>query len=143
MATIQLWDPFRELLRMDAALARPWRHSAVSSMPRARTLPVDVREDEHVLEVSASLPGFSKDDIDVSLEDGRLTIRAETSTDEEAESRRYLMRERGCGAFYRSLNLSDRVDGTGVTACYTDGVLTLTIPKREESKPKRIEIAVA
>lgn len=143
MATIQLWDPVRELLRMDAALARPWRNSASSSISHGRILPVDVREDENVLEVSASLPGFAKDDIDVSLEKGCLTIRAEASNDEDAECRGYLVRERGSGGFYRSLHLSDHVDGTGVTACYTDGVLTLMIPKREESKPKRIEIAVS
>ncbi len=146
MATIQLWDPFRELLRIDDAVGRPWRRSAVRSQPQSWVLPVDVREDENAVEVAASLPGFAKDDIDVSVENGRLTIRAETSDAEDAQETEhdgYVVRERRSGSFYRTLRLSDRVDAAATTSRYTDGVLTVTIPKREESKPKRIEVAVA
>ncbi len=143
MATIQVWDPFRELLRIDDAVGRPWRRSTFRSRPQSWVLPVDVREDENAVEVAASLPGFAKDDIDVSVEDGRLTIRAETSNAEETERDGYVVRERHSGSFYRTLRLSDRVDDAAATSRYADGVLTVTIPKREESKPKRIEVAVA
>ena len=143
MATIQRWDPFRELLGIHDAIGRPWRRSALPTRASAWVLPVDVREDENAIEISASLPGVGKDDIEVSVEHGVLTIKAKTAEGGEAAGDGYVLRERRAGSFYRALRLSDRVDAAAATSRYADGVLTVTVPKLETSKPKRIEVTVA
>ena len=143
MATIQRWDPFREFLGIHDATRRPWRRSALPTRASAWVLPVDVREDEQAVEISASLPGFAKDDIDVSVEHGVLTIEAKATEADEAAGDGYLLRERRAGSFHRALRLSDRVDAAAATSRYVDGVLTVTVPKLEASKPKRIEVAIA
>ena len=143
MATIQRWDPFRELLGIQDAIGRPWRRSALPTRASSWVLPVDVREDENAFEISASVPGVPKDDIDVAVEHGVLTIQAKTGDADTAAGDGYLLRERRAGSFYRALRLSDRVDAAAATSRYADGVLTVTVPKLETSKPKRIEVTVA
>ena len=143
MATIQRWDPFRELLGIHDAIGRPWRRSALPTRASSWVLPVDVREDENAIEISASLPGVAKDDIEVSVEHGVLTIQAKSADTDEAASDGYVLRERRAGSFRRALRLSDRVDAAAATSTYADGVLTVTVPKLETSKPKRIEVTVS
>ncbi len=143
MATIQRWDPFRELLGIQDAIGRPWRRSALPTRASSWVLPVDVREDENALEISASLPGVAKDDIEISVEHGVLTIQAKTGDADEATDDGYVLRERRAGSFYRALRLSDRLDGAAATSRYVDGVLTVTVPKLEASKPQRIDVTVA
>jgi HSP20 family protein len=86
------------------------------------------------------LPGMRKEDIEISLHDGTLTISGErkssSSNGEQAERT-----ERYVGSFRRSMTLPARVDSSKVTATYRDGILTVTLPKAEEAKPKRIEVA--
>ena len=106
-------------------------------------MPVDVREDENAIEISASLPGVAKDDIDISVEHGVLTIQAKTAEAGEAAGEGYVLRERRAGSFHRALRLSDRLDAAAATSSFNDGVLTVTVPKLEASKPKRIEVTVA
>ncbi len=143
MATIQRWDPFRELLGIHDAIGRPWRRTALPTRASTWVLPVDVREDENAVEISASLPGVAKDDIDISVEHGVLTIQAKTADTGEAAGEGYVLRERHAGSFHRALRLSDRLDAAAATSSFTDGVLTVTVPKLEASKPKRIEVTVA
>ena len=143
MATIQRWDPFREMLGIHDAIGRPWRRSALPTRASSWVLPVDVREDENAIEISASLPGVAKDDIEISVEHGVLTIQAKSGDTDEATGDGYVLRERRAGSFYRALRLSDRVDAAAATSSYADGVLTVTVPKLEASKPKRIEVTVA
>lgn len=100
---------------------------------------LDVRETEEGYEVKAFLPGVPKDAISVELERGTLTIRGKVAREEEKEAV-YHLRERFSGEFERRLRLPDAVDGEHVKAVYTDGVLTLSIRKAEEAKPRRIEI---
>ncbi len=143
MATIQRWDPFRELLGIHDAIGRPWRRTALPTRASTWVLPVDVREDENAIEISASLPGVAKDDIEISVEHGVLTIQAKTADAGEAAGEGYVLRERRAGSFHRALRLSDRLDAAAATSSFTDGVLTVTVPKLEASKPKRIEVTVA
>lgn len=104
---------------------------------------IDVSESKDSYEISAELPGVNKDDINVTLENGVLTVEAEVhrETKEEKEGK-VIRQERRYGKFMRSFNLGDDVSEEEIDANFKDGVLTLKVPKHEERQPerKRIEI---
>lgn len=104
--------------------------------------PVDVAEEDDRLVVRAEIPGVKKEDIDVQFENGMLTIRGERKLEKPENGRNYHRVERIYGSFTRSFTLPASVDPDRITASYTDGVLELMVPKREEAKPKQIRIAV-
>lgn len=95
--------------------------------------------DSFVLE--ADLPGFKKEDIKIDLENDRLTIKAERHSNTETTKNGYVRRERSFGSFERSFDVSG-IDTAGIKANYTDGVLTLTLPKRPELVPDNRSIAI-
>ena len=95
--------------------------------------------DSFVLE--ADLPGFKKDDIKIDLENDRLTIKAERHSNTETTKNGYVRRERSFGSFERSFDVSG-IDTAGIKANYTDGVLTLTLPKRPEPGPDNRSIVI-
>lgn len=97
-------------------------------------------EDERSFWIQAAVPGMDRNDIDISVEDDVLTIKGERK-DEAAPKRTYFLRELGRGSFVRSFKLPTTADQTKVAATYKDGVLTVELPKREETKPRRITIA--
>jgi len=104
-------------------------------------LDVVERNDEYV--VRTEMPGVKKEDIEVSVENGVLTISAETKSEtEEKEGERVIRQERRYGRYLRSLRLDKTVDDKKVKAVYKDGVLELTLPKAEEVKPKKITVNV-
>jgi HSP20 family protein len=108
----------------------------VSSASPSR-FPVDLYEDQANTYVRAELPGVNREDINVEVADGYLTIAASRKNDAAAEG--------AAGqsfAFSRSVGLSDEVQADRITAAYENGVLTVTLPKREEAKPKKINVAV-
>jgi HSP20 family protein len=107
------------------------------------SIPVDVKQKGEDIEVKASLPGVKPEEIDVSVEDGVLTIKAETTTETETEETGYLLRERSYGSFYRALRLPDTVDAGKIKSSYENGVLHITMPKAEEKKRKQIKVSVA
>ena len=146
MSNLTRWEPFREVVSLrdavnrlfDESLVRPFDH-----WPFAETdsslLAVDVRETEEALIVEATLPGFEADDVDISVINQTLTIEAETKKDEEKEEAgKYYRRERYHGALKRTLTLPVDVDADKAKATFKAGTLTLTLPKVEAAKPKRI-----
>jgi HSP20 family protein len=98
----------------------------------------DTYEDEQGFWVQTVLPDVDRKDINIVFEDGVLTVKGERK--DEAPNRAYFVREIGRGEFSRSFRLPENVDGSKVTASYKDGLLTIQIPKREETKPRKIEI---
>jgi len=133
MATLIRWNPFREV----AAFERAFEAQRAAS---AYTLPLDLYETESAFVVNANVPGLSADQIQVSFEDGLLTISAEIKQPELGENVRLLARERAFGRFTRTLRLGDAVDTNAVEAVYNNGVLTLTLPKTPESQPRQIPV---
>lgn len=103
-------------------------------------LPIDVVERDDELVVLASLPGFRKDEIDVQVHNGMLTINAEHSEEQEEQGERYHRRERRFGAVSRMIPLPAEVREDQCQAELKDGVLTLTLPKTPEARPRRIQI---
>ena len=106
---------------------------------------VDVREDGDHIYVEAELPGFRKEEVDVTLENQTLTISAErreqTGNGGEAKKGEHLLRERRYTRFLRSFTLPPTVDEQSVNAKLNDGVLTITLNKREETKPRKISVS--
>ena len=102
--------------------------------------PFDVSETENEIIVKAELPGVDVKDIDIALTDGLLTIKGERKLEKEDKKENYHRIERQFGSFSRSLNLGTRVKADGIEAAYKDGILTVTLPKVEESKPKKIDV---
>jgi HSP20 family protein len=134
-------DPFVDLHRdfdqMIGRFLRPPTDGGTNWAPYA----VDVREDADHLYVEAELPGFKKDEIDITLENQTLTISAERGDRKEQTQGDYLLNERRYGRFLRSFTLPPTVDEKSVDAKLADGVLHITLNKREETKPRKIQVS--
>jgi HSP20 family protein len=103
---------------------------------------LDVFEDKDNVIVKAELPGMKKDEIEVSLHDGTLSISGERKSENKFENAEVYRAERFVGRFQRSISLPTPVASDKVSAQYKDGILSITLPKTEEAKPKHIEVNV-
>ncbi len=144
MTLVRRWDPFREMAELRATMDRLLNETRnlplVNAEETVWMLPLDVSENEDAYIVKASIPGVNPDDIDITLVDNVLTIKAEIKEEKEVEEAKYHLRERRFGVFSRSITLPAAVDADKVEAVYEHGVLTLTIPKAEEVKARKIEV---
>jgi HSP20 family protein len=105
---------------------------------------VDVREDADHVYVDAELPGFRKQDVDITMENSTLTITAERkdqTSEGNGKKGDWLLRERRFSRVQRSFTLPQTVDGNSVTAALADGILTVTLSKREETKPRKVQVS--
>ena len=145
-ATLNRWEPFRgaaalqeQVSRLfDSVLERSGEESNLTSWAPA----VDIYETEHELVVKADLPEIDPKDLDIRVENNILTIRGERKFEKKVNEDNYLRVERAYGSFSRSFSLANTVNAEAIKADYQNGVLTLTIPKREEAKPKQIKVNV-
>ena len=103
---------------------------------------VDIYETEHELVVKTDLPDVRPEDLDIRVENNILTIRGDRKFENKVDEKNYLRVERTYGSFSRSFSLVNTVNSEAIKADYKNGVLTLTIPKREEAKPKQIKVNV-
>jgi HSP20 family protein len=103
---------------------------------------VDVAEHEDAYQVKVELPGVSKDDVKITMQDNILTIRGEKKQEKESKNSNYHRVERSYGSFQRSFTLPTSVKHDKIEASYNDGILTIALPKAEEAKPKQIEVKV-
>jgi HSP20 family protein len=103
---------------------------------------VDIYETAHELVVKADLPDVNPQDLDIHVENNVLTIRGEPKFENKVKEENYLRVERAYGSFSRSFSLANSVKSDAISADYQNGVLTLSIPKREEAKPKQIKVNV-
>jgi HSP20 family protein len=104
------------------------------------SLALDVAEKDDAYVVKASVPGINPEDVEITLTDNVLTIRGETKADNDIKQENYHLRERRFGAFMRSVTLPNAVDADKIEAVNENGVLTLTLPKAESVKPRKIEV---
>ncbi len=104
---------------------------------------LDVFDDKDRLVVKVELPGLKKEEIEISLHDGVLTVAGERKVEHEEEEGQSFRSERYFGRFHRSVTLPTAVDPAKITAAYKDGVLTIDLAKAEEAKPKHIEVSVS
>ncbi len=104
---------------------------------------MDMKETEDAYTVKLTMPGIDKNDIDISVSDGVLTVKGETREDTEDEKATYLVREHKHYSYFRSVRLPSEVVADKAEAEYKNGVLNLTLPKAEEVKPKSIPVKIA
>jgi HSP20 family protein len=146
MSNLVRWEPFRDLTDFrnsidrvfDRGYARPWR--VVTWENGGSLFPVDVSDTEDSVVVTASLPGVTAEDINVSITGTALTIKGETKSEETAEEANYYRQERRSGGFERSIRLPVRVEAAEASATFENGVLTLDLPKAADVKTQTIEI---
>ncbi len=146
--SITRWDPFRDMLSLREAMnqlleesyIRPGTTGAAGVRGGAQALALDVNEGADAYTVKASLPGMRPEDIQVTVMGDTLTIRAETSEEQERNTGGYLLKERHSGVVQRSVTLPGPIESDGVEAGYEYGVLTLTLPKSRASMPRRIQV---
>jgi len=147
-STIARWDPFAGLNSLQSQVNRLFEetfHRGRSAQgDLASWAPaVDIYETENELVVKADLPEVQEKDLDIRVENNTLTIRGERNFTREVNEENYLRVERAYGTFTRSFSLPNTVNTEGIQADYQNGVLTVKMPKREESKPKQIKISVS
>jgi len=136
------YQPFNELRRamdrlFDERFFTPYR---LFAFDRSETNPIDVYQTENEMVVKATVPGVKPEDVDVSIADNILTIKGETKAEEKIEHEDYLYQEHRYGTFRRSVALPRGLKTEKAKASFENGVLTLTISKGEESKPKQIKV---
>ena len=150
MSTLIRWEPTRELTtlrdRMDRlfseAVGRGW--GGEEGLTTGVWMPaVDVFETNDSIVLKADLPDVNKDEVDIFVQNNTLTIRGERKREKEVSEKDFYRMERSYGSFARSFSLPPTVDAEKIDAAFTNGVLTLTLPKREESKPKQIKVKVS
>jgi HSP20 family protein len=142
--TMMSWEPYREMMTLRQAMDRllgqspvrpliPWPESGFVDVP------IDIYQTDKDVVVKATLPGVDPEDVQISISGDILTIKGEHCEEEEISEGDYIHRERRCGTFSRSLPLPVSVNSDKADAAFDKGVLTLTLPKKEEAKPKKIK----
>ncbi len=138
------FDPFREMNQLRRVMDRVFddtlerRYTEFDQNVSA--LALDVLENEDAYLVKATIPGIDPDDLDITYNNETLTIQGEMKHEEEKDGERYHLQERFYGKFYRQVRLPSAVNANAIQANYEHGVLTLTLPKSEEVKPKKISV---
>jgi HSP20 family protein len=144
--TLNRWEPFRGAATLQEQVNRLFgnvlEHAGEESNLTSWAPAVDIYETEHELVVKADLPDVDPKELDIRVENNLLTIRGERKFEKKVNDENYLRVERAYGSFSRSFSLANTVNSEAIKADYQDGVLTLTIPKREEAKPKQIKVNV-
>ncbi len=130
------WNPFAEISRLQDEVVNRWtdrRQMAFQPL-------VDIFEDKDAIFVRAELPGVKADDVNINVENNVLTLTGERKLDNDENREGYHRIERAYGNFTRSFQLPNTVDAQHIEASLTDGVLSLRLPRRAETQPRRIEV---
>ncbi len=140
------WDPFRDMVSLRQAMDRLMEDSFVRPSRALRMLgeeafpALDVYQKPEELVVKASLPGLKPEEVDITISGDTLTIKGETKASEEVKREDYMYQEHRYGTFTRSLTLPPDLRTDKAEASFDNGMLTLTIPRAEEVKPKTIKV---
>ena len=143
----ELWDPFENLADIREEMNRLFDRSFLrrfdGGLDGDFAPAIDVAEEKDSFLVRADLPGLSKDDVSVTLQDNYLTIKGEKKHEVETKEASYYHKERAYGTFTRTIALPVTVDAKKIDAQFKDGVLHVRLPKSEEAKPKQIDVKVS
>jgi HSP20 family protein len=143
--SVTRWDPFQDLQafreEMNRTFSRWFGREDQEERPAPRWAPaLDVVESSDAYHIDVEVPGLRPEDIDVTVDQGMLTVQGERRSEQETRDRQYHRIERRYGVFRRSITLPSHVDADRVDATYDNGVLRLTVPKIEAAQPKRITV---
>ncbi len=141
------WDPFGDMAQLREQVNRLFEQSLAHSgrepgFAQTWSPTVDIVETDAAITLHAELPGMKPEEIDIQITGDTLTLKGERKVQKEEKGRQYVRIERSYGAFQRSFTLGLPIDQGAVKANYRDGVLEITLPKREEVKPKQVKVQV-
>src|SRR5574337_210029 len=144
------WDPFRDVMTLQERMNRLFDHALSRTrmddeegLTASMWSPaVDIFETSDSIVMKAELPGVSRNNIDIQVQDNTLMLKGERKFEREVKDENYLRIERSYGAFQRAFNLPTGVQQDKIRAVFKDGVLEVTMPKAEEAKPKQVKIDV-
>jgi len=145
---ITRYNPFRDLMTLSERLNKMFDEGMLPATSEDEFLTgawvpaVDIYETENEIVIKAEVPGMSEKDVEVTVENNMLTIKGERKFEEEVKKENYHRIERAYGTFQRSFQLPATVNVNKITAEQKDGILTIRLPKKEEQKPKKINIKV-
>lgn len=140
------YDPFRELRSLQDEMNRLFSGITPATgnreeMAHGAWMPnIDIFDEKDSLVLEAELPGMKRDDFDISIENNVITLKGERKFENKSEGNNYHRIERAYGTFSRSFTLPQEVSAEGATADFEDGVLRVTLPKREETRARKIEV---
>lgn len=139
------WDPYRELSSFADRFNRALSPAAARERDEELSLgawipPVDIAEEKDTIVLTAELPGFKEDQVQIQMEGNILTIRGERKFEEEKEGRNFHRVERAYGQFVRSFTLPNNVDRDQIKAAFDNGLLRVELPKTAEARPREIKI---
>jgi len=138
----RLFEDFWKGSGRDSLMTTPW-HSAVAPWAHSEVMPrIDETEDEKAFHIQVELPGMDRDDVDITLSNGVLTIRGEKKREDEEKGKDFYRKERSFGVFRRSLPIPAEVDESKIDASFKKGVLYIELPKTEEARKKVTHIDV-
>lgn len=155
---MQRWDPFQDVaedfLSLRDVMSRLFEQSIIPSRPmletgrlapttQVRRAAVNLTEDQNNYRVEIALPGVHPENVDISVTNNVLNIRAQESQEQERTEQGYLVREFHRGAFERSVALPGPINSDQINAEFNNGILTVSIPKSEEARPKKIQVKAA
>lgn len=147
--TLTKWDPFKDLITLQDRMNRLFDESVRNVKPGDEALSsaiwspaVDIYETDDEVVVKAELPEVNQKDIDIQIENNTLTLRGERKFNKETKKENFHRIERAYGTFSRSFTLPGTIDQEKISADYKDGILKISMPKREETKPKQIKVAI-
>jgi HSP20 family protein len=148
MTVLTRWEPIRELASLQERMNRLFNDS-FGPVPTQESLtagsfvpPVDVYEDDKSIRVKMEVPGVDEKDIDVHLENNLLTVRGERKLEKETKEENYHRIERSYGSFTRSFSLPNTVNSEDVNASYSKGVLSISLGKKADARPKQIKVNI-
>ena len=143
MAMMTRWEPFRDIARLQDEMSRLFEDRRFGAGESVGWTPAcDIYEDEEGVALRFELAGIDPKDVDVRFENGVLTVRGERKLEREDKRENYHRIERSYGTFTRSFSLPGTVDADKVKAETKNGVLTITLPKKAEAKPRAIQVKV-
>ncbi len=146
--SITRWEPFRDFVTLRQAMDRLFEDAMVNTSrhwdgQRDGHLPLDIYTTKDAIVIRASVPGLKPDDVEITLEGSTVTIRGETKAQQAEDGATYMLQEQHYGSFSRTIDLAMPVQADKAEAKFENGLLTLTIPKAEEIKPKVIQVKKA
>lgn len=132
------WDPVNEFTTLQNEFNKVFANSLVNKEPEGWNPSVDLSETKDGYKIKADIPGINKEDIDISYDDKKLTIKGERKISEIQEDENFYKKEISYGSFQRIVYLGQDIDTENIKATYNNGVLELNIPKAERAKSKKI-----
>jgi HSP20 family protein len=138
---MELWDPFHDMMTMRDVMNRMFQEGF--TRPGQGMLPLDIAETDSAFEVQATMPGVKPEDVQITVQGNTLSIRGQTTSEEEHKNQNWITHERRSGSFARTVSLPAPVNVDAAQAEFENGVLKLTLPKAEEARARQIKVSPA